>query len=339
MSNTFLLQENKFSLSDIPFETAVTNKALKNSTASFDKLVFSYFLFNIISAFVVVVELTLLLLFITFLMKSALLAFTLAIFLLTIFSYCIIRINAVARKPDQFEQIIDAFLAACPNNQVDHRTENLLAQAHFCTKFADHLKGHETNYFLPPRFLKRLTPYLRWLSSTCYWQDVHRMRELLLAKAIKAHIDCIKLEPTSLSAHAALANSYVMFSSLYVEPYPFHFFFKNLQREWSQKFRAISEKAIEEFKILHNFSPDDPWVYEQLAYSYRDLNMPQEEIQAYEALARFNPNSAEILFKLGVRYFQRGNNAEGLRTYEQLRRVDRQRSEELIAHYGVHDIL
>jgi tetratricopeptide (TPR) repeat protein len=101
-----------------------------------------------------------------------------------------------------------------------------------------------------------------------------------------------------------------------------------------KKFRQASERAIEEFKIISDYAPNDPWVHLQLAYSYRDLNMPLEEIQAYETILRINPTDKEALFKLGTLYFQQGMNAKGLQVYEELKRANFSKVENLIKYYG-----
>ncbi len=103
-----------------------------------------------------------------------------------------------------------------------------------------------------------------------------------------------------------------------------------------RKFRATAERAIEEFKILNAYAPNDPWVHAQLAYSYHDLQMPEEEMKEYETIIRLCPDDKETLFKLGVLYFQQGLNAQGLRVYEELKSSHYQKAEILIQHYGDH---
>ncbi|MBA3958575.1 MAG: hypothetical protein H0X51_09335 [Parachlamydiaceae bacterium] len=292
-------------------------------------------LFLTIGAF----EFCLLLFFFTFLMQSAILAFTLAVLFLTFFSYFILRMYFQTRKPEQFEELKDLYVSACKTHiQYDTKTpEHHLELAHACAKLAGSLQNREANLYQPPEWLKWLTPYLGRISSWCHWYDVHHMQEILHQEAIKEHINLVKREPTSMAVHAALANAYIMLSGLYSEPHqdeehaaPAARYAPMLQ----QKFRQTAERAIEEFKILNSFAPDDPWVHAQLAYSYRDLKMPLEEIRAYEILLKLNPDDKDTLFKLGTRYFQQGMNAQGLKIYEQLRRFDSKRANDLISFYG-----
>ena len=121
------------------------------------------------------------------------------------------------------------------------------------------------------------------------------MKELLLLTAIDEHFKMIEVEPTNLEIHASLANVYVMLSNVYSDPRKQEGHEEDLwipsgrlSTEMQQKFRAAAERAIEEFKILKDYAPDDPWVHAQLAYSYHDLQMPLEEIREYEILLRLS---------------------------------------------------
>jgi tetratricopeptide (TPR) repeat protein len=104
--------------------------------------------------------------------------------------------------------------------------------------------------------------------------------------------------------------------------------------EMDRKFRDAAECAMEEFKILNDYAPHDPWVHAQLAYSYHDLQMYQEEIAEYEIIFKLCPDDKETMFKLGMLYFQQGLNAKGLRIYEELKRSHYKKAENLIKYYG-----
>lgn len=106
------------------------------------------------------------------------------------------------------------------------------------------------------------------------------------------------------------------------------------RKEMNAKFRSTAQRAIEEFKILSTYAPDDPWVHTQLAYSYHDLQMPEEEIKEYEIIHKLNPHDHDNLFKLGTLYFQQGLNAQGLTIYEKLAQYNHSKAESLIRSYG-----
>jgi len=141
--------------------------------------------------------------------------------------------------------------------------------------------------------------------------------------------------------HASVANAYVNLSSLYVDPRKTEGYEEDIwipQNKYTQlfqeRFQEISKKAIEEFKILEAYAPMDPWVHTQLAYSYHDLNLPEEEIKEWEAVIRLRPDDKEGLYRLGKLYFSQGLNAKGLKVYEELRLSNYKKAEELIKHYG-----
>jgi tetratricopeptide (TPR) repeat protein len=170
------------------------------------------------------------------------------------------------------------------------------------------------------------------------------MKELLLTTAVEEHLKVVKCEPTNLEAHAALANAYVTLSSLYADPQKFHDYdeeryipIERFSAQMQAKFRATAERAIEEFQILHDYAPEDPWVHIQLAYSYHDLQMPQEEIREYEIVLSLRPHDQDTLFKLGMLYFQQGMNAKGLRVYETLKRSHYKKADSLIKFYGSYE--
>ena len=139
----------------------------------------------------------------------------------------------------------------------------------------------------------------------------------------------------------ALANTYVMFSDIYSTPKRdemvevARWIPQEKQSEKIQaKFTKCARRAIEEFKILNDYNPEDPWVYTQLAYSYHDLQMPQEEILAYEKIIELTPDDFDSLYKLGTLYFQQGQMARGLKLYEKLKYNYPHKAASLIKHYG-----
>lgn len=207
--------------------------------------------------------------------------------------------------------------------------------------FANRLHAREYTYYTPPSLLKCLAPYMEWLSCWWHWQDLYILKELLLQEAVSEHINLVKKEPTNLEAHAALANAYVMLSGLYIDPRRMEGYSDErwipadkYNAECNKKFVHIAERAIEEFKILSEYAPDDPWVHSQLAYSYHDMQMPLEEIHEYETIQKLLPGDRDNLYKLGMLYFQQGMNAKGLRIYAELKTGHYSKSENLIEHYG-----
>jgi len=318
---------------------------LEPTLGQFDRLVKSYVFFN--AAFVVlgVVELILITLFFSFLAQSSMLAISLAVPFLSAFSYFIVRLYFQAKKPEQLIELRDQYLQSCRERlgYQEGIADHHMALASASCRFAAILHNREYSYYRPPTWLEIFSSTLEKFSCWCHWQDLHQIKELLLHHSIEEHIKLVKCEPTNLEVHAALANAYVMLSSLYSDPrkteghdddhwIPPQRYSPDMQH----RFRQTASRAIEEFKILGDYAPNDPWVHAQLAYSYHDLQMPEEEIHEYETILQLQPDDRETLFKLGMLYFQQGKNAQGLRIYEELKCTNYKKAESLIKFYGAY---
>jgi tetratricopeptide (TPR) repeat protein len=212
--------------------------------------------------------------------------------------------------------------------------------ANACARFADRLGRKEFKQEYSKSWLSFLNPYIQRFNWWFQWEDYQTLKELLLTEAVNENIELVKIEPISLDVHASLANAYVMLSGLYVDP---RIVDGNEDEPWvpeshrdkmHTKFRETAERAIQEFKIISSFAPDDPWVHTQLAYSYHDLQMPEEEIHQYEIIHKLLPQDDDCLFKLGVLYFKQGLNAQGLEVYAKLCHSNAVKAQALIAQYG-----
>lgn len=324
-----------------PLEGRQLQPVIQPVIPRFEWLLRLHTLFHIGSWILIGLEGLLIFLFFTFLAQSMMMAFALSTLFLTLFSYFMLRLYIQAIKPEQMQglktQFLDTFKTM--TNYQEGDPEHLMSLSHACCKLSDELAGSEYRFCRLPRWMNVLKPSMEKWSWWWQWQDVHQMRELLLREAVLQHIQLVRCEPTHPEAHAALANAYVLLSALYAAPLkrkenaemwmPANGYLQNLEA----KFRKTAKKAIEEFQILCDYSPNDPWVHLQLAYSYHDLDMPLEEIREYETILNLQPNDLETRFKLGSLYFQQDMNAKGLRIYEELRRTDPKRAEALIRLY------
>jgi tetratricopeptide (TPR) repeat protein len=317
-------------------------KIIQPILPQFDRLIRTHLIFNMLFLVSIAAESLLLLVFFTNLVRSSFLAIGIALLFLTVFSYIIFRIYFQAAKPEQLLQLKNQFVTNFKTlfHYQEGIPEHHLALAVSCTRLSDMLAGKEDSYYRPPSWLNFLTPSLEKFSVWWHWQDLLKMRELFLKASIEEHIKLIRIEPTNMEFHTALANAYVMLSTLYASQC------KQLgasENSWMGrqhyadeleiKFRQISEKAIEELKIINEYSPNDPWIHLQLAYSYHDLNLPLEEIREYENILRINPSDMEALYKLGTLYFQQGMNAKGLKIYEELKRMHHKKADSLLKFY------
>lgn len=304
----------------------------------FDKIIRSHLLFNILFWSLLIIQAVLIVVFLPVLLKSALMAIMIALFVLTLFAYLVIREYLTAQKAVKFDHLKHNFVEAC-NGVIQTGADKTLAGA--CTLLAEELHGREYTYFQAPSFLKMLNPVFEKISCKWHWKDVFYMQEVLLMQAVAEKIKQVKKEPTSLEAHAELAKAYIMLSGLYIDPkkvrekeehrwiHP-----ERVSEESARKFKESSEKAIEEFKIIKEYAPQDPWVNEQLAFSYHDLAMTKHEIEEYENILALKPQHVETLRKVGELYFILGHNGKGLKVYEQLRKLNPPLADEVIAYYG-----
>ena len=91
----------------------LTQEVVDAIQGPFQRAIKSYVAFNFLFLFLGTLELVALTVFFTRLSDSALLAFTLALFFLTLFSYFILRVYLLSKKPVQFLRIRDSFTGLC----------------------------------------------------------------------------------------------------------------------------------------------------------------------------------------------------------------------------------
>lgn len=314
------------------------------SMSKFNAILKSYTLFNLIFLLLIIGEVTYFFVHLTFLAQTFVMAIYLALIFATLFCYITFHVYLQARKSEKLIGLKSDFVTACKNLASDSEgsAEHHLMVAHACCQMAAELHAREYSIYRCPSWCHFLSSSFEKLNCWWFWQDVHFTKELFLKTCVSEHILFVRMEPTDLEAHAGLANAYVMLSGLYVDPRTIEGLDderwipqKKYDENFRLTFRIIAEKAIEEFKILNDYAPHDPWVHAQLAYSYRDLQMPKEEILEYETILQLCPDDKEILFKLGKLYFEQGQNAKGLQVYETLKTSNYKKAESLINYYGV----
>lgn len=313
------------------------------AVARFQKILRSYTLFNLFFLLLITGEIAYFFVHLTLLVQTFVMAIHLALIFATIFCYFTLHMYAHTRKAEKLMSLRSEFIQACEQITLEseEEVEHHLMIAHACCNLAAELYAKEYQIYACPSWCIFLISSFEKINCWWFWQDVHAMKELLLQSCVDEHVKLVRINPTDLEAHAGLANAYVMLSGLYVDPRTVD----GLDDErwipptkyndsFNQKFRAIAEKAIEEFKILSDYAPHDPWVHAQLAYSYRDLQMHKEEINEYEIILQLCPDDKETLFKLGKLYFEHGQNAKGLQVYETLKDSHYKKAENLIHFYG-----
>lgn len=319
-----------------------------NAQRSFVSCIQSFAIFNIVFIALCAIQVFLFFLFFNLLSYASLIAIMLATLLVTSFTYFILRIYFQEKKPLKILLTVEDFFNEIKNNIgfQEGNFEHHLTLAHSACRLTNLIQDLEYTFYIPPDWLNALQPTLEKFSCWWHFKDVHLFRQHLLQAAVQEHLALIKIEPTNLQLHASLANTYVMLSGLYADPnkgdpadeehwiHPLR-----TSEETREKFLNTASKAIEEFKILNDFAPNDPWVHAQLALSFRDLQMPEEEIKEYEILLKLKPKDSDTLFKLGELYFKIGQNSQGLRVYQELKAISLLRASTLIKSYGSSDYL
>lgn len=315
----------------------------KQALENFKQITRQYALFHIIFFSIAVLELAAFILFFSFFVKTTIFAFSLAGLFLTGFTYFVLLFYFQAQKPNRLLEVRTHFLEASRSTLTFEKatTEYYFALVAALERFLSHLHRLEYSYYSVPASFKTLSPLMQKFSAWTHWKDLHQMKELLLLIIIKQQIEIIKLQPTHLEAHAHLADSYFTLSHLYTDPrklYPDeeHFWVspEYSSLEMLEKIKQASLRAIEEYKILDAYVPNDPWVHARLALIYHNLDLFHEEMREYEAILKVSPNDREVLFRLGTLYFKHGLSAQGLRIYEHLRKNSEMiTASELIASY------
>jgi hypothetical protein len=307
----------------------------------FHKLSKSFIHFNIIFFFLFFSEIVLFTAYLPFINHSSVFALSLCSLFVTSFSYIVLLFYFQAKKPEQMSLIKEDFITSCrkllsvPSGTSEHH----LSIAAALSKLSRYLQDFEWEFYKIPTAFQFCSPLISRFSAYCYWEDVFKIKQMLLLAAIDEHIKQIRITPTDLEVHASLGGTYVTLSKLYRKPidapnHPKSGQLKKLQERFEEKSKIYSRLAMEEFKILSQYASDDPWVHEQMALGYKDLNIPEEEIKEIEILHKLKPQDREILFRLGSLYFAQGLNAKGLIVYEELRKAHFNKAEELIASYG-----
>lgn len=318
------------------------NRVIDVVIPQFKKIVRRHVMFHVLFATLALSEIFLFFFFFNAIADASMVAVTLGAIFLTLFSYFVMKIYFQNIKTLEVARIRDRFLRGCRDlmQYTPGLPEHHIAMANACARFADRLGRKEFKEDYSNGWLGFLNPYIQRFNWWFQWEDYQTLKELLLKEAVNENIDLVKIEPISLDVHASLANAYVMLSGLYVNPRMIDgnedepWVPESQQDKMEKKFRETAQRAIEEFKIISSFAPDDPWVHTQLAYSYHDLQMPEEEILQYEIIHKLVPHDDDCLFKLGALYFKQGLNAQGLEVYAKLCNSNSAKAQALLAHYG-----
>jgi tetratricopeptide (TPR) repeat protein len=324
------------------FHSALEN-AFQEGYNSFKSCIRFYGLFHVSFISFSCMQLLSFLLFFSYFSKSLMAAFGLALFFLTLFSYFVLLFFFQAKKPQQLLTIRARF---CETSQsLLHLSKEdpqaLLTVSRALEEFALFLSKKEPSFYASSFTLKAFLPLALKFKIWLHWKDFLQMKQLFFQQSIEIIISLIKKAPTDLELHACLAESYTKLCKLYVHPQKMQMesVLPWISPEYSSSFMhepflLYSGKAIEEFKILEDLAPKDPWVLAHLAEIYRLQERAEEEIRHCEELLKLTPDNGELLFQLGVLYFKEGYSAKGLKMYELLQNDSSEKAGKLIQYYN-----
>lgn len=195
--------------------------------------------------------------------------------------------------------------------------------------------GSDESSFSPRILFHRCTRFFGW-------REFHVLEEVCLLAAIDLFTRQVRSTPCDVMLHARLASAYIALQHHYLEPLqakklmltPSLFITSKQKVELQEKATQAARLALEELEIMSEYAPDEVWVREQLAISYKELSLQQKEIEELEKLLKLTSEDPQVLLRLGILYFQTGYPGKGLRMYGQLKESNSSLASELIHQYG-----
>jgi tetratricopeptide (TPR) repeat protein len=334
----------------VVFNTAVFQEKIADLSSPFisrfAKINRSYILFHTFFIVLLSIELVFFGLLCSQFLQSTAMAFWLAGIFLSVFTYLVLLFYMQGRRPERLSQLRDEFIETM-HSAIPFTQGSL--EYHCCiTKAIVHLisllriKNVENRWVLASETLTFLINKFRIWTR---WRDLLKLKEMLVLTSIHEHIRLIKSEPTDLEAHASLASNYVALAGLYQDPEKLtlndELCWQPLEYssdEMRAKFEMALERALEEYHIIDEYAPSDPWVHAQRARLYQELDKPEEEQVEYEEILRLDPSNDEILLRLGKLYFRKGETAKGLKIYDQLQDTSPEKANNLISQYDAYKV-
>lgn len=296
-----------------------------------------YALFHVIFGAVIFIEILAFLLFFSFFSRSTLLAASIAVFFLTGFVYFLSRFYFEAKKNVEFSSLkeemkheYETLVSDAPTPQEKHM---LVARA--MAGCDESLRGLEKFYYPHSSEGRAIDLLIQKFSTWCHWKDVLLMRELFMEEAIAQAMEWIKSDPLDAQPHALLVQLRMSLYRHYIPDLSLPWIPSGYSsQEMQNKMRSTANAALEELKILTEFSPHDPWVFLLKGALHKDLNESEQEIEAYDRLCFLQPSDSTHLLRLGTLFFQHGHAAKGLKIYQQLKSLSPEHAEELLKSYN-----
>jgi tetratricopeptide (TPR) repeat protein len=322
-----------------------STKNCKSAVKHFKKSTFYFAFVKVVLLLTIIAEILCFFTLFPLFNSSILFATTIGSLFLTTFIYFVLLFYFETKKPEVFDKIKNNFLT-CSRQSISiapNTAEYSLSIIQTLLKLTALFNNFEYSYYKLPRWLNFLSPITQNISLLLHKKDVFALQEMLFLEVITEHINQIKYTPTDLEIHASLASTYVSFSKFYMsEENKLNILEKHQKKKRNiilkEKSQFYAHRAIEEYMILRDYAPNDPWVHAQLAQSYKTLEILDKEALELENILKLSPNDTEIMYRLGIVYFKLGKNSKGLNIYEKLIKKGIQKAENLLDYYGTSSL-
>lgn len=262
-----------------------------------------------------------------------------ALLALTSFTYLALIFYFQSKKTDQLTQLTHWYVSILKKSIGGEFSylEHYLALAGGLYFFSHYLNPKAMPLYKLKIWLPSLQKVVRKLALFIYVKDFHKLKEMLMLSCIKQHLTLLKYEPTHLEVHGSLANSYLSLSKIYKYSRDHelldNFSLDDLSEESKIKFKNTIAQAIEEYQIIEDFLPKDPWVLMQLALCYHELEDYDHEIYYFEKILESSDNNYAVMMRLAQLYFSQKKHAKGFKLYKILRENSVEGVELLIEDY------
>jgi tetratricopeptide (TPR) repeat protein len=297
----------------------MNEKYISHVLVSFQSIVKKNQLFHIVFAFVGALLCLLFFFLYSTLAESYLIAICIACLFFLAVSYFVLYLYFQEQRPRKLYELCEKYRTLCKEQHIDSVGLSLEELVEALDR-------------IPPYFLFDIRLFFSWMKKLLYLPDLSMMKEIVLLTCIEEYLEIMKKNPTSLHAHKNLAKVYGLLAE----------FYKNCEFDSQirqEKYNQSILRAIEELKILKEYSPDTLWVRKELARHFQSCNMTENEIEEYEAICTLCPQDSLAFVTLGTIYFQQGKTGKGLKIYDLLKEKDPPAAQELLNFYGSSHVL
>lgn len=326
--------------SSIAFDfTQLESRVKKQSTTTLETLAKRFHASFIMHAFFLLLFSSSLILVITS-QASIMIASSIALLLLTIFSWLCFRSYEKTKLKSKLKQEIHLFLQET-NKLLPLEIDIVSKQS----ALMQSLEFLQNKIFDKNLFLLKIHPFTfdnKFIRSIAFSLHFCHLKQYIFALIDKInHHNSILIEqmPTSCIAHKNFAKALLhMYNQLnakkqidYTNLMNVHRLFneKNIQRKKERLIKA----AISELELANSFSANDQWTLKTLAHCFKILDKKEDEIKIMQNLYELYPTEKNILYQLATLYFETAKIDKALTIYEALKQINPKYAKALLRHY------